>query len=214
MIELQEVAITAGTFSLHNVQLFVPREQYTVLMGRSGEGKTTILEAICGLRKISRGRILLHDTEVTNWLPGDRQLGYVPQDLGLFPNLTVEAHLQFAMRLRRATVAQIRDRTSELAELLGLTELLGRYPRGLSGGEAQRVALGRALSFQPAVLLLDEPLGALDDDSRDELIHLLKTLHRQTRVTVLHVTHSQREADQLADVIVRLHAGKLRGSDA
>jgi ABC-type molybdate transport system ATPase subunit len=131
-------------------------------------------------------------------------LGYVPQDLALFPTLTVNEHLEFALHLRRRPSAQIAQRTAELAQQLLIVHLLSRYPAGLSGGEAQRVALGRALSFRPSVLLLDEPLSALDEQTREELIELLQELKQSRSVTILHITHSRSEADRLADRVLQL----------
>jgi ABC-type sugar transport system ATPase subunit len=209
MIELQDVHIRAGDFALSDVSFKVDSGQYAVLMGRTGRGKTTILESICGLRTIDSGKILIHGTDVTDWPPADREIGYVPQDLALFPTLTVAQHLQFALRLRRLAATQIAERTSELAEVLGITHLLGRHIQGLSGGESQRVALGRALSFRPSVLLLDEPLSALDEATRQEMHTLLRKLKQSTGVTTLHVTHSVEEATALADRRIQLAEGVL-----
>ena len=209
MIELQDVHIRAGDFSLSNLSITVESGQYAVLMGRTGRGKTTILESICGLRGIDRGRILIHGTDVTDWTPADREIGYVPQDLALFPTLTVAQHLQFALRLRKMASAKIAQRTSELAEVLGITHLLDRSIQGLSGGESQRVALGRALSFRPSVLLLDEPLSALDEATRNEMQTLLQKVKSNTGVTTLHVTHSVEEAAALADQLIELSNGVL-----
>jgi ABC-type sugar transport system ATPase subunit len=209
MIELQNVRIHAGDFQLIDISFHVDAGQYAVLMGRTGRGKTTILESICGLRSVEGGAILVHGTNVTDWPPADREIGYVPQDLALFPTFTVEQHLQFALRLRRQPAAKIEQRTTELAELLGITHLLGRGIEGLSGGESQRVALGRALSFRPSVLLLDEPLSALDEDTRNEMQSLLRDVTRESGVTTLHVTHSGEEAAALADRCFQLHEGKL-----
>jgi ABC-type sugar transport system ATPase subunit len=155
MIELQDLSIRAGGFRLDGVSLEVPSGDYAVLMGRTGRGKTTILESICGLRKVTSGKILIDSTDVTKWLPGDRQVGYVPQDLALFPTLTVAEHLSFALKLRKRPQGFIDTRVQSLADVLGITMLLGRKVHALSGGESQRVALGRALSFSPSVLLLD-----------------------------------------------------------
>lgn len=209
MIELRDVHIRAGQFELSNVSFLVDAGQYAVLMGRTGRGKTTILESICGLRRIDRGAILIHDTDVTDWPPADREIGYVPQDLALFPTFTVAEHLQFALRLRRQPVRQIEQRTEELAQLLGISHLLNRRIQGLSGGESQRVALGRALSFHPSVLLLDEPLSALDEATRNEMQALLRRVTRESGVTTLHITHSADEAEALADRFFHLHDGKL-----
>lgn len=209
MIELQNLSIHAGDFSLVDVSMTVPRGDYAVLMGRTGRGKTTILEAICGLRRVSSGKILIDGCDVTDWLPGDRQIGYVPQDLALFPTLTVSQHLAFALKLRKRPQTEIDARIEELAGVLGITGLLDRTVQALSGGESQRVALGRALSFRPAVLLLDEPLSALDESTRMEMHDLLRRVKQTTGVTTLHVTHSNEEAEALADHRFELHDGVL-----
>lgn len=209
MIELCNVSIHAGSFALNDVSFHVARGQYAVLMGRTGRGKTTILESICGLRKITSGQILIDGVNVTNWAPADREIGYVPQDLALFPTLSVQQHLEFALKLRRHSRQSIAHRTAELAGVLGLEHLLGRTIAGLSGGESQRVALGRALSFHPSVLLLDEPLSALDESTRGEMHTLLRKVQQRTGVTTLHVTHSSEEADALADRRIVLENGEL-----
>lgn len=204
MIDLQAVSIAAGSFLLSELDLRVERGEYAVLMGPSGQGKTTILEAICGLRRVTAGKILIDGHEVTRWPPADRQIGYVPQDLALFPTMTVRENLEFALRLRNAPRQQIAERTEELAHLLSIPHLLGRGVKHLSGGEAQRVALGRALSFRPAVLLLDEPLSALDEARRHDMQNLLRSVQQNTGVTTLHVTHSADEAEALADRVLTL----------
>jgi ABC-type sugar transport system ATPase subunit len=209
MIELQQLAIRSGTFSLSGVDLTIPSGAYAVLMGGSGQGKTTILEAICGLRSVTSGRIVLAGVDVTRLKPGDRGVGYLPQDLGLFPMMTVRGHLEFALRIRRIPPAVIRQRVEELAALLGIEALLSRHVSRLSGGEAQRVALGRALSFRPQVLVLDEPLNALDESTRDRLCELLRKIQQQSNLTTLHVTHSRSEARLLADQLLVLADGRL-----
>lgn len=196
-----------GDFSLRGISFRVDPGQYAVLMGRTGRGKTTILEAVCGLRPVTGGRILLGDADVTGLPPGDRGIGYVPQDLALFPTLTVAEHLAFALRIRRSPQKLIDERVREMAELLSITPLLQRRTQGLSGGESQRVALGRALSFHPPVLLLDEPLSALDDATRGEMYDLLRRIRDRTGVTTLHVTHSHEEAQALGDCLLRLDDG-------
>jgi len=210
MVELDNVTIRSGPFTLQDISFDIQDGQYAVLMGKTGTGKTTLLEAICGLRKVSAGRILLHGTDVTRLHPADRGVGYVPQDLALFPTLTVREHLAFALQIRRIQSQIIASRVAEFGKLLGITHLLDRMPRGLSGGEAQRVALGRALSFHPQVLLLDEPLSALDEETRQEMHDLLKRVQRQTGVTTLHVTHSKAEARALAQQLLVLDGGRVR----
>lgn len=209
MIEVRDVTIMAGTFALEHLSFRVESGRYAVLMGRTGQGKTTILEAICGLRSIVSGKILVHNVEVSAWSPGERGIGYVPQDLALFPTMTVQQHLEFALRLRHTAPRQTANRVAELSDVLGISKLLQRRIQGLSGGEAQRVAVGRALSFRPSVLLLDEPLSALDETTRREMHALLRRVKETTGVTMLHVTHSKDDAEALADQRLVLEAGKV-----
>jgi ABC-type sugar transport system ATPase subunit len=210
MIELRDITIRSGKFQLTNCSLSVPEGRYAVLMGGTGQGKTTILEAICGLRTVVGGRVILNHQDVTTWKPADRGVGYLPQDLALFPTMSVRGHLEFALRIRRCSTALIKDRVAELAHVLGIEPLLSRNVEHLSGGESQRVALGRALSFRPRVLLLDEPLNALDEATRDRLCELLRSIQKQSGLTTLHVTHSRAEAKLLADTLFLLSNGKLQ----
>lgn len=210
MIELSEVSVHSGAFQLERVSLRVDTGQFAVLMGQTGQGKTTLLEAICGLRPVTGGKIVLAERDVTRLTPGERNVGYVPQDLALFPTLTVREHLEFALRIRRQPGAKITARVDELAHLLNIEPLLARLPERLSGGESQRVALGRALSFAPPVLLLDEPFSALDEEIRLEMWSLLARVQQQTGVTVLHVTHSRAEARALASQLLTLRNGVLQ----
>jgi molybdate/tungstate transport system ATP-binding protein len=209
VIRLANVSIRQGTFRLDDVSFEVPIGRYGVLMGTTGCGKTSLLEAVAGLRPVAGGRIVLDDRDVTDLPPGDRGIGYVPQDGALFRTMTVYNHLAFALQLRRERAAAVRQRVEELATWLGITHLLRRRPVGLSGGEVQRVALGRALSFRPKYLLLDEPLSALDEQTRGSVVDILDQLRKDGKVTILHVTHSRAEADRLADVRFRLDGGKL-----
>jgi len=199
MIELQNVSIRSGPFVLSNVNIRVERGSYAVLMGGTGQGKTTVLEAICGLRTVLGGRIIVDDVDVTNWKPADRGIGFVPQDLALFPTMSVREHLEFALRIRQIDSKTIRLRVDELSQLLGIDQLLNRSVRNLSGGEAQRVALGRALAFQPRALLLDEPLTALDEQTRRRMCDLLRSVQHTSGITTLHITHNQSEAKALAN---------------
>ena len=209
MITVEQLSIRQGAFRLDDVSFTVPAGQYAVLMGRTGSGKTTVLEAIAGLRRIRSGRVLLGDRDVTREKPGARNIGYVPQDGALFTSMTVRDNLGFALAIRRWPRDKIEARVRELADLLGIAPLLDRRATGLSGGEAQRVALGRALAPHPPVLLLDEPLSALDEDTRGEMYALLKSVRARAGVTALHVTHSPTDAEQLADVVFRLQNGKI-----
>ena len=207
MIIIEKLTAHSGQFTLKDASFVVPTGTYGMLMGRTGSGKTTILEAIAGLKRVSGGRILLGGHDVTGLKPAERNIGYVPQDGALFSTMTVRQHLSFALDIRRVARQQIDDRVADLAELLEIENLLHRLPRGLSGGEKQRVAIGRALAFRPSTLLLDEPLSALDDDTRNQLYSLLKHVQEHTRVTTLHVTHHMQDVVRLADKLFRIEDG-------
>ena len=209
MIQLDQIAWKAGSFAFENLSFTIPQRAYAVLTGPTGQGKTSLLEIICGLRPPSRGRVLLNGNHVSHLPPGARQIGYVPQDAALFPTLTVHQQLAFALQIRKRPANEIRDLVGQLAAALSITPLLERKPDGLSGGERQRVALGRALAARPAFLLLDEPLSALDDDTREDLLALLQEIHRSEPVTVLHVTHHREEARRLATFRLHLRDGVI-----
>lgn len=208
-IRFDNLSWHAGTFRLEGVSFSVPTANYAVLMGRTGCGKTTLLEILCGLRPPAGGRVFIGETDVTDLPPGERGIGYVPQDGAMFPTMTVREQLGFALAIRRRPASEIAARVKELADHLGIPHLLGRLPQHLSGGERQRVALGRALAAKPSVLLLDEPLSALDEELRDELAALLKRVQQDLGLTALHITHSRHEATQVADVIFRMEAGRV-----
>jgi molybdate/tungstate transport system ATP-binding protein len=210
MIQLENLCLRNGSFELNDLSATIPSESYGILMGRTGCGKTTILEAICGLRPhVFSGTIRLNDSDVTHLKPAERGIGYVPQDSALFETMSIFENVAFALRLRKWTETDIEKRVHELAKLMGITTLLGRRPFGLSGGEAKRVALARALAASPGVLCLDEPLSALDEQTHGEICDLLSELHREINVTILHITHSSTEARRLGETFLRLEDGKL-----
>ncbi len=213
MIVVEHLTVRVGGFALEDISFEVPTGQYAVLMGRTGSGKTTLLEALCGLKPVAAGTIRLNDRDVTRLKPAERGIGYVPQDRALFQTMTVREHLAFALVIRKATRGVIEERVAELSRLLGIESLLDRRPPGLSGGEAQRVALGRALAIQPGILCLDEPLNALDDETRREMYKLLGEVQQSTGVTILHITHNLEEAAELADRVLRLQNGKVECQD-
>jgi len=210
MIRVEQLSVRAGNFELREAAFVVNRGEHAFLMGKTGSGKTTLLEAICGLRPVTAGRVLLDGRDVTNSPPAQRGIGFVPQDAALFTHLTIREQLGFALVIRRRPADEIAARVAELAGWLSLQPLLDRRPLGLSGGEVQRVALGRALSFRPSVLCLDEPLSALDEDTRTEMGELLRRVRELTGVTILHITHNRSEAERLGDRILILKDGHIQ----
>jgi len=203
MISVEGLTLHQGQLIWNQITFAIADGTYAVLMGPTGCGKTSVIEAICGLRPIKGGKIMVGGVDVTCASPGNRGIGYVPQDGALFATMSIRHHLSFALRLRGWKRKAIEERVEDLARQLKIEALLDRKPHGLSGGEIQRVAIGRALSFSPKVLVLDEPLSSMDEKTQDEFMSLLQELHRTTRVTVLHITHNSREARQLGTVHLR-----------
>ncbi len=214
MIHLEGITWHTPAFRLEAVSFAVPAGKYAVLMGRTGTGKTTLLEIICGLRRPMSGKVWLGDRDVSREAPGTRGIGYVPQDGALFPTMTVREQTGFALRMQKRPAEEIKNVVTQLAAELGISHLLDRRPPGLSGGEKQRVALARALAASPSLLLLDEPLSSLDEDTQDELVTVLKRMQREHQITVLHVTHSRREAEALAEVRLKLVDGRVVVEDS
>jgi sulfate transport system ATP-binding protein len=194
---------------VNNVSLEVANGEFFVLLGSSGSGKTTVLTMIAGLTGIDKGRVLLHGRDVTNLPAQARRVGFVFQNYALFQHMTVADNVEFGLRVRKAPAPERRKRRDELLELVGLAGLGSRMPRQLSGGQQQRVALARALAHQPEVLLLDEPLGALDAKIRIELRRTLRAIQRELGMTTILVTHDQEEAFELADRLGVMSFGRL-----
>ncbi len=210
MIQLDQLSWqVAGHTVLDQVSVTIPANTYAVLMGSTGCGKTSLLEILCGLRKPTSGRVLLDGVDVTKLEPRERGIGYLPQDLALFPGLSVREQIAFAPKLRGVLPEELDQRVNRLAEQLGIVPLLDRRIEKLSGGEKQRVALARALAAQPKLLLLDEPLSALDEGMRGEAVGMLKRVQQEHALTVLHVTHSSAEAAALGQLHLKLAEGRL-----
>ena len=209
MLRIDNISIRQDAFSLNDISFKIRKSEYVILMGKTGCGKTTIMEAICGLRKITSGAILLDDLDISKLKPSERSIGYVPQDGALFSSMDIYSNLSFALRIRKWKKSKIDERVKELADLLGISHLLNRNITGLSGGERQRIALGRGLAFYPDFLCLDEPLSALDEPTRDEMYLLLQKLKSELKITALHVSHSTNDAEILADRIIKIEDSKI-----
>ena len=194
---------------LHGLDLDIKDGQFVVLVGPSGCGKSTLLRMIAGLESISEGQILINDRLVNNLPPAERDIAMVFQNYALYPHKTVGANMAFSLRMRKMDKSEIEDRVSRAAEVLGLTDYLGRYPRALSGGQRQRVAMGRAIVRDPQVFLFDEPLSNLDAKLRIQMRAEIRELHQRLATTTIYVTHDQIEAMTMADKIVVMNSGNI-----
>jgi sulfate transport system ATP-binding protein len=194
---------------VNHVSLEIADGEFFVLLGPSGSGKSTILRMIAGLTSIDEGRVTLHSRDVTRTPPQQRGVGFVFQHYALFRHMSVAENVEFALRIRKVSRAEQRQRRDELLELVGLSGLGDRMPSQLSGGQQQRVALARALAHQPEVLLLDEPFGALDAKIRTELRRALRNIQTKLGITTIFVTHDQEEAFELADRMGVMNFGRL-----
>jgi ABC-type Fe3+/spermidine/putrescine transport system ATPase subunit len=220
MLRLSEVAVDLGGFALRVDSLELAPGEYLVILGHNGAGKTVLLETIAGLHPVKKGRVEFREAgaeperpgdawmNVTTWPPEKRQVGFVYQDYLLFPHLSVSDNIGFGLKGRVPAPARV-ERVREAAKLTGVEGLLGRRVAGLSGGEQQKVALARALAIRPRLLLLDEPLAALDRSARRGMADEVRGLCRELGVTVLHVTHSLDEAIALGDRVAVLAGGGL-----
>ena len=194
---------------LHGVSITIDDGQFVVLVGPSGCGKSTLLRMLAGLENITGGEIQIGDRVVNNLPPKERDVAMVFQNYALYPHMTVAANMAFSMKLRGAPKDEIEKRVKRAAEILGLGQLLERYPRQLSGGQRQRVAMGRAIVRDPQVFLFDEPLSNLDAKLRVQMRTEIKELHQRLKTTTVYVTHDQIEAMTMADKIVVMHDGRV-----
>ena len=212
MIALDGVQVRSGAFRLNRVSFEIPAGGYGVLMGKTGSGKTTILEAICGLRDVDAGRVSLAERDVTQLRPADRGIGYVPQDRALFQTMTVRQNL--AVYARLYGVPDAKARIGALAADLDIEPLLDRETGKLSSGQKTRVALAKALINSPELLLLDEPTASLDPDTADWVRGYLEKYQKETGCAVLLASHNMSEVERLASVVLMMKAGLIvdRGS--
>ena len=198
-----------ATAVIHGVDISIRDGEFVVLVGPSGCGKSTLLRMIAGLENITAGEIRIGDRVVNNVPPKERGVAMVFQNYALYPHMTVAANMAFSMKLRGAPQKEIDERVNRAAAILGLSQLLQRYPRQLSGGQRQRVAMGRAIVRDPRVFLFDEPLSNLDAKLRVQMRTEIKELHQRLKTTTIYVTHDQIEAMTMADKIVVMHDGRV-----
>jgi multiple sugar transport system ATP-binding protein len=209
-VAIRDVRKSFGALEvIHGVNVDIADGEFVILVGPSGCGKSTLLRMIAGLEQISHGDILINRRIVNNVPPKERDIAMVFQNYALYPHMTVGENLGFSLKLRRTDRRVVEDRVATAAEILGLTQLLHRYPRQLSGGQRQRVAMGRAIVRDPQVFLFDEPLSNLDAKLRVAMRIEIKELHQRLATTTIYVTHDQIEAMTMADKIVVMHDGKV-----
>ena len=197
-------------YVIRKLNLNVADGEFVVLLGPSGCGKTTTLRAIAGLESIDSGEILIDDNPVQDMRAGDRDIAFVFQLFALYPHLTARDNIAFPLRAMRVNSKEVEQRVNEVAKSLKIEHLLKQRPSGLSGGDMQRVAIGRALVRRPKALLMDEPIGALDAKLREDMRAELKRMHVENRATTVYVTHDQVEAMSLADRIAVMNDGVLQ----
>lgn len=209
MIETKKLTVDLGDFILQAADLKINKGEYCIILGPTGAGKTVLLEAIAGLHPVKSGEIWIEGANITKLDPEKRGIGFVYQDYALFPHLTVKENILFGLKRRKQSKDEINQVLEWIAGLLGIGHLLERKPDTLSGGEAQKVSLARALSIKPQVVLLDEPLSALDPEQRERVQRELRDIQRSLNHTFIHVTHDFEEAIALGDRIVVIGDGRI-----
>jgi len=209
MIELTDINGDLGEFRLRDINLTVNEGEYLVLLGPTGAGKTVLIEYIAGIYNPNKGSIKVDGEDITSLFMEERNIGYVPQDYALFPNLTVQKNISYGLEARRMQREEMDSIVSEMIARLEIDYIKHRMPLYLSGGEKQRVALGRALATKPKVLLLDEPLSALDENLRTEMARELRQIQRDVNGTFIHVCHNFEEASDVADRVAIMNNGRI-----
>ena len=199
----------AGTAVFSDIECRIEKGEFVTLLGPSGCGKSTLLRCIAGLTAVDGGRILLDGQDLVPLTPQKRNIGMVFQSYALFPNMTVEQNVAFGLRMQKVGAAESRERVAQILDLVELQAFAGRYPQQMSGGQCQRVALARSLVTRPRLLLLDEPLSALDARIRKHLREQIRAIQRELGLTTIFVTHDQEEALTMSDRIFLMNQGRI-----
>ncbi|MFW6142287.1 MAG: tungstate ABC transporter ATP-binding protein WtpC [Candidatus Saliniplasma sp.] len=208
MIKIDGITRRWGDFVISDVSLEIKDGEYFVFLGPTGAGKTLLLELLAGFYEPEKGNIYKYDMDISDQPPQERGFGFVYQDYMLFPHLDVKGNIAYGLRVNRKS--DINRKVEDIAEKVGVSELLSRVPSTLSGGEKQRVSIARAMALEPDVLLLDEPFGSVDDQTGKKLRSLMKELHKKVGCTIIQVTHDQEEAVVLGDRIAVMKDGAIQ----
>lgn len=215
MVELKQVSKRYGTVdALSTVDLVIRRGEFVTLLGPSGSGKTTMLNLIAGMVLPSAGRVFIDGRDATDCPPSQRGLGMVFQNYALMPHMTVFENIAFPLRVRRLPRDEIQRKVKDVLDLVRLPDIAARKPRELSGGQQQRVSLARCIVYNPTLILMDEPLGALDKKLREQMQLEIKRIHSELGITMINVTHDQDEALTMSDRIVLMNQGRIEQESA
>ncbi len=209
MLKLEKITRKLGKFSVDNIDFEIKDREYFVILGPTGAGKTVILELIAGLISPDTGKIYINNKDMTGYPSNRRRISMLYQDYMLFPHYTVRKNIAYGLSLRGKEKKQIESKVDTICDAFNISHIKERYPENLSGGEKQRAALARALVCDPQIILLDEPFSSVDIATRQKLIHEIRALHTDRRITFIHVTHDFDEAVSLADRICILNNGKV-----
>lgn len=214
LLQIQSLSFRMGRFAVEDINLSCARGEYHILLGPTGSGKSSLIKCLLGLHPAGSGRIFLHGRDITDEPPERRRMGYVPQNYALFPHLNVEENIRFGLRAGKGPAQDADSIIDSLCETLAIDDLRTRSVRGLSGGEQQRAALGRALASRPEIILLDEPFSAIDEGTRRNLWFELQRIIKKVGITAMHITHNLDEAYTLGEKLSVLIDGRLAQSGA
>lgn len=210
LLTIEGVSMRFGAYqALDHIDLDIQQGEFVALLGPSGCGKTTLLRSIAGFLKPESGRILIDGQDISRLAAHHRPLNTVFQNYALFPHMSIEENIAFPLKMRKVPAAEARRRAHEALEMVRLPHVASRLPRELSGGQQQRIALARCMVYRPAIILMDEPLGALDKKLRDQMQLEIKRIHRELGTTIVYVTHDQEEAMTMSDRICLMNGGAI-----
>ncbi len=210
MITVENYSLTLGSFRLKHVDVSVMDHEIFAILGRTGSGKTVLLESMAGFHHPEEGVVCYDKTDVEEIPLERRRIGFVYQDYSLFPHMKVKDNIQFGLKMHKVPKRECHRISEEMMEKLGISHLKNRHPNTLSGGEKQRVSIARALVLKPEILFMDEPFSALDPNTKVKMYELMKDIHRELNCTIVFVTHDFHEARRLADRVAVMIDGEIR----